>query len=238
MGRTFITLVVVIFLASCLVFFVFFNSGLWDQFLRYYDLMTDREWLRQTVNSMGWAAPLVFMGLQIGQVLFAPIPGELTGFLGGYVFGALNGFLLSTIGLTIGSMINFGIGHFLGEPMVRKLVRCETYDKYNQMVQYKGILVIFIFFLIPGFPKDYLCMFLGLTTLPARVFFVLSTVGRMPGTLALSLQGASIFEKDYMFFVMVTVLSLLFALICYLARDPLYRWINRYSKKKACENTP
>jgi len=238
MGRTFITLVVVIFLASCLVVFVFFNSSLWDQLLRYYDLMTDREWLRQTVNSMGWAAPLVFMSLQIGQVLFAPIPGELTGFLGGYVFGALNGFLLSTLGLTMGSMINFAIGHFLGEPMVRKLVRCETYDKYNQMVQYKGILVIFIFFLIPGFPKDYLCMFLGLTTLPARVFFVLSTVGRMPGTLALSLQGASIFEKDYLFFVMVTALSLLFALVCYLARDPLYRWISRYSKKKACNNPP
>jgi uncharacterized membrane protein YdjX (TVP38/TMEM64 family) len=238
MGRTFITLVVVIFLASCLVVFVFFNSSLWDQLLRYYDLMTDREWLRQTVNSMGWAAPLVFMSLQIGQVLFAPIPGELTGFLGGYVFGALNGFLLSTLGLTMGSMINFAIGHFLGEPIVRKLVRCETYDKYNQMVQYKGILVIFIFFLIPGFPKDYLCMFLGLTTLPARVFFVLSTVGRMPGTLALSLQGASIFEKDYLLFVMVTALSLLFALVCYLARDPLYRWISRYSKKKACNNPP
>lgn len=238
MGRTFITLVVVIFLASCLVVFVFFNSSLWDQLLRYYDLMTDREWLRQTVSSMGWAAPLVFMSLQIGQVLFAPIPGELTGFLGGYVFGALNGFLLSTLGLTMGSMINFAIGHFLGEPMVRKLVRCETYDKYNQMVQYKGILVIFIFFLIPGFPKDYLCMFLGLTTLPMRVFFVLSTVGRMPGTLALSLQGASIFEKDYLFFVMVTALSLLFALVCYLARDPLYRWISRHSKKKACDNPP
>ena len=238
MGRTFITLVVVIFLASCLVVFVFFNSSLWDQLLRYYDLMTDREWLRQTVNSMGWAAPLVFMSLQIGQVLFAPIPGELTGFLGGYVFGALNGFLLSTLGLAMGSMINFAIGHFLGEPMVRKLVRCETYDKYNQMVQYKGILVIFIFFLIPGFPKDYLCMFLGLTTLPARVFFVLSTVGRLPGTLALSLQGASIFEKDYLFFVVVTALSLLFALVCYLARDPLYRWISRHSKNKACDNPP
>ena len=238
MGRTFINLVVVIFLASCLVVFVLFNSSLWDQFLRYYDLMTDREWLRQTVNSMGWAAPLVFMSLQIGQVLFAPIPGELTGFLGGYVFGALNGFLLSTLGLTMGSMINFGIGHFLGEPMVRKLVRCETYDKYNQMVQYKGILVIFIFFLIPGFPKDYLCMFLGLTTLPMRVFFVLSTVGRLPGTLALSLQGASIFEKDYLFFVVVTALSLLFALVCYLARDPLYRWISRHSKNKVCDNPP
>ena len=235
MGRTLVTLVVAIFLASCLVVFVFLNSSLWDQLFSYYDVITDREWVRQTVSSTGWAATLVFMGLQIGQVLFAPIPGELTGFMGGYMFGALNGFLLSTVGLTMGSMINFGIGHFLGERVVRKLVRCETYEKYNQMVQYKGILVIFIFFLIPGFPKDYLCMFLGLTSLPARVFFVLSTLGRMPGTLALSLQGASIFEKNYMFFVIVTALSLLFALVCYLARDSLYRWIARHTKKKVCD---
>ena len=235
MGRTLVTLVVAIFLASCLVVFVFLNSSLWDQLLSYYDVITDREWVRQTGSSTGWAATLVFMGLQIGQVLFAPIPGELTGFMGGYMFGAFNGFLLSTVGLTMGSMINFGIGHFLGERVVRKLVRCETYEKYNQMVQYKGILVIFIFFLIPGFPKDYLFMFLGLTSLPARVFFVLSTLGRMPGTLALSLQGASIFEKNYMFFVIVTALSLLFALVCYLARDSLYRWIARHTKKKVCD---
>jgi uncharacterized membrane protein YdjX (TVP38/TMEM64 family) len=238
MGRAFITLVAVIFLASCLVVFIFLNSGLWDQLLGYYDLLTDRDWVRQAVGQSGWAATFVFLGLQIGQVLFAPIPGEITGFIGGYMFGALKGFLLSTVGLTIGSMINFGIGHFLGEKVVRKLVRCETYEKYNQMVQYKGILVIFVFFLIPGFPKDYLCMFLGLTTLPARVFFVLSTLGRIPGTLALSLQGASIFEKDYMFFVIVTGLSLLFALVCYLSRDSLYRWIARYGKGKPCDPRP
>jgi len=38
--------------------------------------------------------------------------------------------------------------------------------------------------------------------------------------------------------VVVTALSLLFALVCYLARDPLYRWISRHSKNKACDNPP
>ena len=237
-GRIIVIMVVVMFLASCLIVFGLVESSLWDKLLSYYDLMTDREWVRATVKSAGWASSLVLVGLQIGQVIFAPIPGELTGFLGGYMFGALNGFLLSTLGLTIGSMINFGIGHFLGERVVRRLVRCETYDKYNEMVQYKGILFIFIFFLVPGFPKDYLCMFLGLTTLPARVFFVISTVGRLPGTLALSLQGASIFERDYMFFVIVTVLCVLFALVAYLTRDPLYRWMARHRKKSSCEPAP
>jgi uncharacterized membrane protein YdjX (TVP38/TMEM64 family) len=234
LGRTVIIVVVVIFLASCLLVFGLLESSLWDKFLAYYDRMSDREWMRETVKSAGWAAALVIVGLQIGQVMFAPIPGELTGFLGGYMFGALNGFLLSTVGLTIGSMINFGIGHFLGERVVRRLVRCETYEKYNEMVQYKGILYIFIFFLVPGFPKDYLCMFLGLTSLPARVFFVVSTVGRLPGTLALSLQGASIFDKNYMFFIIITVLCLIFALAAFLAREPLYRWMSRLSKKKTC----
>ena len=234
LGGTVIIVVVAIFLASCLLVFGLLESSLWDKFLAYYDRMSDREWMRETVKSAGWAAALVLIGLQIGQVMFAPIPGELTGFLGGYMFGALNGFLLSTVGLTIGSMINFGIGHFLGERVVRRLVRCETYEKYNEMVQYKGILYIFIFFLVPGFPKDYLCMFLGLTSLPARVFFVVSTVGRLPGTLALSLQGASIFDKNYMFFIIITVLCLIFALVAFLAREPLYRWMSRLSKKKTC----
>lgn len=237
-GWTLFTIVVVIFLLSCLAVFLLVESSWWDRLMTFYDLFTDRVWVRDMVRSAGWASTLVFIGLQIGQVLFAPIPGEVTGFLGGYMFGALNGFLLSSVGLTAGSMLAFGIGHFLGERVVRKLVACESFEKYNQMVQYKGILVIFIFFLVPGFPKDYLCMFLGLTTLPARVFFVVSTVGRMPGTLALSLQGASIFERDYMFFVIVTVLTLAFALGAWLMRDPLYRWMARLKKKSTCDLAP
>ena len=222
-----------IFLASCLVVVLLLtNTSLWAKLVGCYDLLCDRRWVRQVVNSSGWAAPFIFVGLQIGQVVFAPIPGDVTGFLGGYMFGAWGGFFLSTIGLIIGSILNFLIGHFLGEHVVRRMVSYDTYEKYDEMVQYKGILVIFIFFLVPGFPKDYLCLFLGLTSLPARVFFVISTVGRMPGTIALSLQGASIFHRDYMFFVIITVLCILFGIAAYMTRDPLYRWMARHSKRR------
>jgi len=237
-GWTLITIVVVMFLLSGLAIFLLVESSWWERLMAYYELFTDRVWVRDMVKSAGWASALVFLGLQVGQVLFAPIPGEVTGFLGGYMFGVLNGFLLSTVGLTVGSMLAFGIGHFLGERVVRKLVRCESFEKYNQMVQYKGILVIFVFFLVPGFPKDYLCMFLGLTTLPGRVFFVISTLGRIPGTFALSLQGASVFEKDYMFFAIVTALTLVFALAAWLLRDPLYRWMARLRKRSTCDLAP
>jgi uncharacterized membrane protein YdjX (TVP38/TMEM64 family) len=238
LGKVIVISVAAMTLIVCLVVFGLMHSSLWDRLTAFYDLVCDREWMKAAIQSAGWAAALVLIALQIGQVLFAPIPGELTGFLGGYMFGPWYGFLFSTIGLMIGSMINFGIGHLLGERVVRRLVSCETYEKYNEMVQYKGILAIFIFFLVPGFPKDYLCMFLGLTSLPARVFFVVSTIGRLPGTLALSLQGASIFDKDYVFFIAISALSLLFAFAAYLARDPLYRWMARLSKKRSCEAPP
>ncbi|MCK7513881.1 MAG: hypothetical protein MZV70_64255 [Desulfobacterales bacterium] len=70
----------------------------------------------------------MFIGLQVGQVLFAPIPGEVTGFLGGYMFGALSGFLLSTVGADrrdpcsiSGSVTCWASGLCAGSP------RCETY---------------------------------------------------------------------------------------------------------------
>ncbi|CAG1770968.1 TVP38/TMEM64 family inner membrane protein YdjZ [uncultured bacterium] len=232
--RLSLLLIGAIFLASALVVLLMLKLGWWTWLAGCYDQFCDREWVRQMVQARGWAASAVFVALQVGQVVFAPIPGDVTGILGGYLFGPFGGALLSTLGLTIGSMLNFFIGHFLGERVVRRMVSCETYAKYNELVQYKGILVIFIFFLVPGFPKDYLCLFLGLTTLPAGVFFVVSTVARIPGTVALSLQGASIFDKNYMFFVILTALCLLFAVGAYLVRDPLYRWMARKSNERVC----
>jgi uncharacterized membrane protein YdjX (TVP38/TMEM64 family) len=48
------------------------------------------------------------------QVIIAPIPGELTGILGGYLFGEWVGLFYSTIGQTVGSVAAFGVGRWLG----------------------------------------------------------------------------------------------------------------------------
>jgi uncharacterized membrane protein YdjX (TVP38/TMEM64 family) len=210
------------------------DTGLWPKLMSYCGFLGNREWLHAALKASGRLGPIIFITIQTGQVLLAPIPGDVTGFLGGYLFGAWQGFLLSTVGLTIGSMLNFGIGRLLGERVARRLVRSEIYLKCNEMVQYKGILAIFLFFLAPGFPKDYLCLFLGLTSLPAQAFFILSTVGRIPGTAALSLQGASISEHNYMLFGVAVVSYILLAILAYLTRDPFCRWMARKGHMKSC----
>lgn len=230
MKHTVIRIAGVLLIISLVAFRMVYDSGIWSGIVNWFGFFNDLERVHTALKTSGWLGALIFIAIQMGQVVLAPIPGDVTGFLGGYLFGAWEGFLLSTIGLTIGSMLNFLIGHFLGERVVRRLVNDETYRKYNEMVQYKGILVIFFFFIVPGFPKDYLCLFLGLTRLPAQVFFVLSTVGRIPGTVALSLQGASCFESNYMVFAVASVSYILFALLAYLTRDPLYRLMARQGK--------
>jgi len=203
------------------------TPGVWAKIRGWAGLITDREWVRAAVESCGWAAPLAFIGIQITQVIAAPVPGEATGFIGGYLFGTLQGFLYSSIGLAIGSLVNFGIGRFLGERFVRRLIPEEKFKRIDRLINRQGVIAVFLMFIIPGFPKDYLSLALGLSTLPLKVFAILACIGRMPGTLVLSLQGASLYDQNYFLLAVVAAACLVLALLAYRFREPLYRWVEK-----------
>ena len=133
-------------------------------------LYVDKKFLKSTLKQWGFLAPLLFMALQALQVVFSPIPGEATGFLGGYLFGEWLGLLDSTIGLTVGSVAAFGIGRWLGERYVRNLVSKETWGKLGFIVEAEGAILCFILYLIPGLPKDIVCYLFGISPMPLWVF--------------------------------------------------------------------
>ena len=218
-----------LFLALIIFGFVgfWFRVPIWEKLTDLYHLFSDREQIRHLISSFGTSAPPVFMLIQVLQVIFAPVPGEATGFIGGYLFGALPGFIYSSIGLTVGSWINFLIGRFLGERYVRKLIPAPKFQKIDGMVKRQGIIFLFILFLFPGFPKDYLCLALGLSTLPIKLFVLMAGIGRMPGTLALSLQGAFLYEKDYVLLGIMIGACLILAFLCYAYRERIYLWVEK-----------
>jgi len=196
-----------------------------------------RESLLAFVASFGSYAPIVFIGLQILQVLVAPIPGELTGFVGGYFFGVGEGFLFSTLGLTIGSWLAFLISRRFGLPFVRRFVEKETMDKFDYLMEHKGAFFSFIFFLIPGLPKDYFCYLLGLSPMHVMTFLVISTVGRIPGTLVLTLQGQAVRSEEYRVFFVVLGLALVALVLTLIYRDQIEKWLHKKHppKKKSDE---
>src|SRR5437660_1626558 len=101
-------------------------------------LYLDKTFLKETLREWGILAPIIFMGMQALQVIVAPIPGELTGILGGYLFGEWAGLLYSTIGLTVGSVAAFAIGRWLGTRYVQKLVSTDIWRKMGFIVEAEG----------------------------------------------------------------------------------------------------
>jgi uncharacterized membrane protein YdjX (TVP38/TMEM64 family) len=208
-----------------------YRIPLWEKVSVYYDIFTDREQTKAFIASFGKGAPVVFILIQILQVLLAPFPGEATGFIGGFLFGATKGFLYSSIGLTVGSLINFTIGRFLGKRFVRKLIPQAHLERMDNLVRHQGVIVLFGLFVFPGFPKDYLCLFLGLSAIPLKIFIILTAIGRMPGTLMLSLQGSYIFEQSYGWFAFIVSVCLVLIFLAYRYREGLYRWIEKFNGK-------
>jgi uncharacterized membrane protein YdjX (TVP38/TMEM64 family) len=216
----------------CLVLLGYvYRQYLWKKITYFYDLLSDRDQIKIFVASFGRGAPAIFIIIQILQVLFAPFPGEATGFIGGFLFGTAKGFLYSSIGLTLGSWINFSIGRFAGKRFVRKMIPEAQLDRLDKIIKRQGIIVLFILFIIPGFPKDYLCLFLGLSTIPLKIFLILTGIGRMPGTLMLSLQGSYFYEQKYGLFAVIMVLCLIVIFLAYKYREPFYQWLEKFNGK-------
>lgn len=191
------------------------------------EVYSDREQIKAWLKATGPWGPFWFIMIQTLQVVFAPIPGEAIGFLGGFLFGFPLGFLYSTIGLTLGSILAFLAGHWLEERFVVKIVSPETMRRFDFFMDHQGALVAFFLFLLPGFPKDYLCFILGLSPMSFRLFLVLVTIGRMPGTLMLTLQGAKVYEGEYLMFGLILGLCLVVGGLMYRYRETLYDWIRQ-----------
>ena len=181
--------------------------------------------LSRFLQSLGPYSPAVFVLLQILQVVAAPIPGELTGVAGGYVYGETLGFILSTIGLTIGSWVAFELASILGRPFVERFVNQEVLHKFDFLTTNTGVVICFVLFLFPGFPKDYLCYVLGLSRMKLSTFLLVSVIGRIPGTYLLTMQGATIRSEEYQTFVIITGVSIALLALAYCYRNQLFDWI-------------
>ena len=166
---------------------------------------------------------------QILQVVISPIPGEATGLIGGYLYGPVLGTIYSTIGLTVGSWLAFMLARFLGLPFVEKAVNPEMLKKYDYVMEHQGAIVSFVLFLIPGFPKDYLCYIMGLSHMKFWTFLIISMVGRLFGTILLSMSGSYVRSNQYVGLLVLLGAGGIFVLLAYLYRE---RWVNMIRRKE------
>ncbi len=199
----------------------------------------DRERLKGFLNSLGPLSFIGFIFLQALQVIAAPVPGEVTGVIGGYLYGSFLGIILSTLGLTLGSWLAFFLSKTFGRPFVDKFVSKQTLDKYDYLLHHKGAFLVFVLFLIPGFPKDILCYILGLGHLSTREFLAISTVGRFAGTVLLTVGGSFLrHQQYYRFFILLgfALVVVFFVMVYKEQMERLFRIWHISSRRKARRN--
>jgi len=210
--------------------FIISPLGSWIWHIK--DFLTDREEARTYILSAQPYSALYYIGLQIFQVVISVIPGEVTGFLGGFIFGAGPGFLYSVIGLTVGSAIAVAIGRVFERVFLERIIPKRLLDRFGNRVERWGLVTVFIFYLIPGAPKDYTCYLIGLSRLPLTHFIVISSIARMPATLVLNLQGAKVFEGDWLFLAILTVVSMIILIPLLVFSDHIQRYFGIKSRKE------
>jgi uncharacterized membrane protein YdjX (TVP38/TMEM64 family) len=105
-------------------------------------------------------------------------------------------------------------------------------EKFNFLTTRTGTLICFVLFLVPGFPKDYLCYVLGLSRMRLSTFLLVSVVGRLPGTYLLTMQGATIRNEQYHTFLFITVVSLAVFMVAYLYRNQIFEWLKYRHESK------
>ncbi len=193
-------------------------------------LYNDKVFLKETVHSWGYMAPLVFIAIQALQVIISPIPGEITGPVGGALFGVWWGVVYSTIGLTLGTLICFWIGRRWGEPFVRPWLSEHHWNRMNFILEAEGAIICFVLYLIPGFPKDIISYLFGISPMPFWLFAVVSTIGRLPGTVISSYFGAHVAEHQYIYAIAFLAIAIACCLPLYYYRDHL---LKRLHKPKA-----
>ena len=169
------------------------------------------ENVRTLVGENKFLSVLIFILMQILQIVIFIIPGDIINATGGFLFNIVWGSILSFIGVIIGSIIVFYISRFLGYGFINKFVKKEKLDKIVSFFESNtGFISLFIFCNLPFVPKDVLMYGAGLT--PLKPFKTLSIycLSRIPGIIIWVSMGANIYNQSILGIVITLCALLLF----------------------------
>ncbi|MGO4929219.1 TVP38/TMEM64 family protein [Fundicoccus sp. Sow4_D5] len=124
---------------------------------------------------LGFFGPIIFILVQISQIIYPIIPFGLTNVIGDLIFGHWWGFVFNCIGMLIGSSINFYLGRRFGEGFLLAFIDDKTYLRYKERMDrgngFKKLLIVG--FILPIFPDDIFCIISGMSKMSFKEFFKL-----------------------------------------------------------------
>lgn len=143
-------------------------------------VFSSQQALERIVSQHSALSAVLFILLQIVQVVIPILPGGISCLAGVIIFGALKGFLYNYIGICMGSMLAFAISKNCGHPLLCKLFSQKQLDRYDGWAtdrsRFERLFALAIFF--PVAPDDFLCYLAGTTTMSWKKFTIIILLGK------------------------------------------------------------
>ena len=152
--------------------------------------------MAQFLSGLGIWGPVVFVAIQIVQVVIPILPGGISCLAGVLIFGPVPGFICNYVGICLGSALAFQIARRFGMPAVERAAGNRKLGRYLKWME-NGVFDRFfaaaIFF--PAAPDDLLCFLAGVTRMRFRKFLLIILLGK-PLSIALYSMGLTVvFEQ-------------------------------------------
>ena len=140
----------------------------------------DLNALRGLVGDSIILGPIIFVFIQILQVVIPIIPGGISTAAGVLIFGPYAGFIYNYIGICIGSIIIFLLGRRYGKPFILSMISDKTYNKYigwlDNQNRFEKLFPLAIF--LPVAPDDALCLMAGLTNMSVKRYTLIILIAK------------------------------------------------------------
>lgn len=184
----------------------------------------DPEAFIMLVGKGGIKSHLIFLCIQLTQIIFAFIPGEVIEVGAGYAFGAFEGTVLCLIGTAIATIIIFGITRLLGRKFTEIMIDSRDLKRLKFLQNEKKLTLLFaLLYFIPGTPKDLITYFAGVTKIKFGTFLIISVFCRIPSILTSTMAGSALGAENYKQSILIFAITGAIGICGYL----LYNYISR-----------
>ncbi len=203
----------------------FFHHSLLDEFSSIRDIY---EFLKDYKKE----SVLIYLGLQVLQIIICIIPGQALQLAAGYLFHFWLALLLTLTGAALGTIAVYYLARFLGKDAMHMIFGEEKiHAMLEKLDSRNGMLLVFIIFLIPGIPKDLCAYAAGISEIRLKPFLILSLIGRTPGMAGSLLIGRQLQNEGYLSAAIIAGIALVLFILGMVFRKQVTEFFDKVYEK-------
>ena len=166
-----------------LVYFILVKTNILQQITTFDDL-------RQLIVGFGGWGIFSYIIINLLQCIIIPVPTTLTVIVGTAIYGPAVAFSYATLGVILGSSIAFLIGRYCSKPVIYWIFGKDKVTKYENILNKRAGLILFLTLTLTFFPDDLICMMAGVSNIRYITFLLISIFSRGIGLATISFFGS------------------------------------------------